>query len=81
MAISGERTDFSKYKEQDFSGGPVVKTLHCQCRVLGYSPWLGNYDPTCCTTQPKDERKKERKKENKIQGTNIESREISPCKR
>lgn len=31
MAISGERMDFSKYKEQDFSGGPVVKTPHAQC--------------------------------------------------
>ena len=23
-------------------GGPVVKTLHCQSRALGFNPWLGN---------------------------------------
>ena len=26
----------------DFLGGPVVKTLHCQCRGLGIDPWWGN---------------------------------------
>ena len=25
-----------------FSGGPVVKTLHSQCRVPGFHPWSGN---------------------------------------
>ena len=29
-------------KSWAFSGGPVVKTLHCQCRVHGFDPWLGN---------------------------------------
>ena len=42
MAASGESMDFSKYKEQDSPGGPVVKTLHCQCRAPGFNPWLGN---------------------------------------
>ena len=33
-----------------FPGGPVVKTLHFHCRGHGFSPWLGNKDPTCCST-------------------------------
>ena len=38
----------------DFSGGPVVKTLHCQCRWCQFDPWLGNEDPTCHSVWPKD---------------------------
>ena len=34
---------------EDFPGGPVVKTLRCQCRGSGLSPWSGNWDPhTLC---------------------------------
>ena len=25
-----------------FPGGPVTKTLHCQCRGHGFDPWSGN---------------------------------------
>lgn len=32
---------------------PVVKTLCSQCMGNGFSPWLGNYDPTCHRPQPK----------------------------
>ena len=28
--------------QRDFPGGPVVKTLCCQCRGHGFSPWFGN---------------------------------------
>ena len=31
----------------NFPGGPVVNTLHFQCRGRGLDPWSGNYDPTC----------------------------------
>ena len=34
-----------------FPGGPGVKTLSSQCRGHGFSPCLGNQDPTCCATQ------------------------------
>ena len=27
---------------QDFPGGPVVKTLHFQCRRRGFDSWSGN---------------------------------------
>ena len=30
----------------DLPAGPVVKTLHFQCRGLGFDLWLGNWDPT-----------------------------------
>ena len=29
-------------RERDFLGGPVVKTLHSQCRGHGFDPWWGN---------------------------------------
>ena len=44
--------------ERDFSGGPVVKTLCFHCRGCGFDPWSGNWDPACCTAQPKRKRKK-----------------------
>ena len=28
--------------KREFPGGPVVRTLHFQCREHGFSPWLGN---------------------------------------
>ena len=33
----------------DFPGGPVVKTPRFHCRGHRLDPWLGNWDPTCCT--------------------------------
>ena len=27
---------------RDFPCGPVVRTLHSQCRGPGFNPWLGN---------------------------------------
>ena len=32
---------------RDFLGGPIVKTLHSQCRGHGFSPWLENKDSAC----------------------------------
>ena len=29
-------------RKGDFPGGPVVKTLHSQCRKGKFNPWLGN---------------------------------------
>ena len=31
-----------KRQFEDFLGGPVVKTLHSQCRGHRFDPWLGN---------------------------------------
>ena len=45
-----------KKSERDFPGGPVVKTLCCQCREHRFNPWSENEDPTCCQ---KDWEKKE----------------------
>ena len=33
----------------DFSGGPVVKNLFCQCRRHAFNPWSGKIS-TCTTT-------------------------------
>ena len=30
----------------DLPAGPVAKTLHFQCRGLGFNLWSGNWDPT-----------------------------------
>ena len=27
-------------RKRDFSGGPVVKTLRCECRGQKFNPWL-----------------------------------------
>ena len=29
-------------REQEFSGGPVFRTLHCHCYGPGFNPWLEN---------------------------------------
>ena len=39
---------------QYFPGGPVVRTLHLQCKQSSFNPQLGNYDPTCLETWPKN---------------------------
>lgn len=36
----------------DFPGCPVVRTWHSHCHT-GFSPWLGTYDSTTCTVEPK----------------------------
>ena len=33
--------NFKRFHRQ-FSSGPVVRTLHFQCRGPGFAPWLGN---------------------------------------
>ena len=33
---------FKKKGVGDFSGGPVAKTQHSQCRGTGFDPWSGN---------------------------------------
>ena len=45
----------------NFLGGPVAKTLHSQCRRLGFDPWRG-IDPTCCDPQSSQKLKKKKKK-------------------
>jgi len=46
-----------KQRWRDFPGGPLVKTLRFQCRDLGFDRWLGNRDPKCHTTRPKENKK------------------------
>ena len=31
-----------KHMKRDFPGGPVIKTLHFQCRGGRFNPWSGN---------------------------------------
>ena len=35
------------YLLEGFSGGPVVKTVHSQCRGHGFDHWLRYWDPSC----------------------------------
>ena len=44
--LSGKKIAKKNAAEEDFPGGPVVKTLF-QCRGCGFDPWLGNLDPIC----------------------------------
>ena len=44
----------------DFPGSPVAQTLHFQWRGHGFDPWSRKEHPTCCMTQPKDEREKKK---------------------
>ena len=44
-------------KWSDFPGGPVVKTLHFQCSVLGFNLWLGSQNPTCCSQKVRNKQK------------------------
>ena len=39
---SSLKTYALKLDVRDFPGGPVVKTLHFQCRGHGFDPWSGN---------------------------------------
>ena len=38
---------------RDHPGGPVVRTPHFPCGGPRFDPWLGNWDPTSHTAQPK----------------------------
>ena len=49
---------------RDFPGGPVVKTLHFQCRGCGFHPWSGKLR----SHMPHDTAK--RKEENQLQEKN-----------
>ena len=40
-------------QDQEFPGGPVVKTLHSHCQGPGFNPWSGNWDSTSQVTWPK----------------------------
>ena len=42
----------NKKHQGDFPGGPVVKTLHSQCRGPGFNPWSGNQIPHAATKIP-----------------------------
>ena len=37
----------------DFPGGPVVRTLHFQCRGHRFNPWLGDLPISCCVAKKK----------------------------
>ena len=41
-ALSMCQLNYKQKSCQDFSGGPVVKTLCFHCRGHGFDPWLGN---------------------------------------
>ena len=57
---TSEHTLTQRRKCQDFLGGPVVKTLHCQRRGHDFHPWSGNSDPTCHRAQPKESSEKQK---------------------
>ena len=42
-----------KCQSWNFLGGPVVKTLHFQCRGLGFDLWSWSQDLTCHAAPPK----------------------------
>ena len=42
----------------DFPGGPVVRTLHFQCRGHIFNPWLGDLPISCCVAKKKKKKKK-----------------------
>lgn len=44
-------------EKRDFPGGPLVKTLHFQCREAWVQSLgrVGTKDPTCCTTQARSQ--------------------------
>ena len=42
MARTQRKREIRDEVGQDFPGGPVVGTLHFQCRERGSDPWLGN---------------------------------------
>ena len=37
-----EETEFQEERNEDFPGGPVVKTLLFHCKRLRFDSWLGN---------------------------------------
>ena len=43
--------DFLKYFSWDFPGSAVVKMPCFHCRVHGFQPLSGNWDPACLTVQ------------------------------
>lgn len=43
-----------KITTQAFPGSPVVKNPHLHCRKQRFHSWLGNWDPTYCTAEPKN---------------------------
>ena len=45
MSSDRPLTDFERNNWWDFSGGPVVKTLHSQCRGPWFVPWSENWLP------------------------------------
>ena len=52
----------SKSQVLDFSGFPVVRTLHFRCRGHRFHPWSGNLGPTCYIAQAKQKKNEKRKK-------------------
>ena len=49
-SLGGSKSLLLKWNNaRDFPVGPVIKTLHFQCRGHGFHPWLRSKDPTCHT--------------------------------
>ena len=59
--LHGRMVDFFFFfflnKAEGFSGSPVIKTLHFQCRECVFDPWSGDWDPTCHVAWPKKKEK------------------------
>ena len=49
--VPGLEIVFKNRYDQDFLGGPVVRTLSLHCRRQVFNPWLGTSDPTCPEVQ------------------------------
>ena len=53
MAVEIIGAAAKKRWSQEFPGSPAVRTLCSHCRRPGFSPWLGNWDPTSHSAQQK----------------------------
>ena len=40
--IAAALSEKQQKSSKDFTGGPVAKTLHSQCREPEFNPWSGN---------------------------------------
>ena len=45
-----DATEATQQQQQDFPGGPVVKTLALPLPEHRFDSWWGDKDPTCCST-------------------------------
>ena len=50
-------------KQEEFPGGPLVRTPYFHCRRHKFDLWSGNLDPLSPAERPKKKKKKKKKKE------------------